>query len=105
MTQFHVFLHSIHLNTAALPAAMTPEAHQGFSFFPTKNLGCAGDGGMIVTDNEELYRLCQAYRVHGSGENGLLAYGKEKKVSVDLEHLDSADRFLHLGIQYIVMII
>lgn len=43
---------------------------------------------MIVTDNEELYRLCQAYRVHGSGENGLLAYGKEKKVSVDLEHLD-----------------
>lgn len=59
-----------------------------FSFFPTKNLGCAGDGGMIVTDDEELYRLCQAYRVHGSGENGLLAYGKEKKVSVDLEHLD-----------------
>lgn len=43
---------------------------------------------MIVTDKEELFRLCQAYRVHGSGENGLLAYGKEKKVPVDLEHLD-----------------
>lgn len=58
------------------------------SFFPTKNLGCAGDGGMIVTDNEELYRLCQAYRVHGSGVNGLLAYGKRKGVSVDVDSVD-----------------
>lgn len=58
------------------------------SFFPTKNLGCAGDGGMIVTDNEELYRLCQAYRVHGSGENGLLAYGKKKGISVKPEKID-----------------
>lgn len=58
------------------------------SFFPTKNLGCAGDGGMIVTDKEELYRLCQAYRVHGSGVNGLIAYGKEKGISVDLEDID-----------------
>ncbi len=58
------------------------------SFFPTKNLGCAGDGGMIVTDDEELYRLCQAYRVHGSGENGLLAYGKKKKIAVEPGNVD-----------------
>lgn len=58
------------------------------SFFPTKNLGCAGDGGMIVTDDEALYRLCQAYRVHGSGENGLLAYGKKKGIAVEPEKID-----------------
>ena len=58
------------------------------SFFPTKNLGCAGDGGMIVTDNEELYHLCQAYRVHGSGVNGFLAYGKKKGIDVELQSID-----------------
>lgn len=58
------------------------------SFFPTKNLGCAGDGGIIVTDNEEYYKLCQAYRVHGSGVNGLLAYGKKKGIAVDTECID-----------------
>ncbi len=45
-----------------------------FSFFPTKNLGCAGDGGIILTDNESLYRKCRAYRVHGSGKDGLFTY-------------------------------
>lgn len=40
------------------------------SFFPTKNLGAAGDAGMILTDNEVFYRACMAYRVHGSGMNG-----------------------------------
>lgn len=37
-----------------------------FSFFPTKTLGGYGDGGMIVTNNEELYKLFKAYRIHGS---------------------------------------
>lgn len=41
-----------------------------FSFFPTKNLGCAGDGGMITTNDEALARKCRAYRVHGSGLDG-----------------------------------
>lgn len=41
-----------------------------FSFFPTKNLGCAGDGGMIVTKNDDLATICKALRAHGSGENG-----------------------------------
>ena len=26
-----------------------------FSFYPTKNLGGYGDGGMILTDNKKLY--------------------------------------------------
>lgn len=58
------------------------------SFFPTKNLGCAGDGGMILTNDEELYKLCQAYRVHGSGANGLLAYGKQNGLPVDEKKID-----------------
>ncbi|MDI6752073.1 MAG: DegT/DnrJ/EryC1/StrS family aminotransferase [bacterium] len=37
-----------------------------FSFFPTKNLGGYGDGGMIVTDNKELADKMRMLRVHGS---------------------------------------
>ena len=51
-----------------------------FSFFPTKNLGCAGDGGMITTNDEAVYRKCRAYRVHGSGNDGLYAYCGEKGI-------------------------
>ncbi len=36
-----------------------------FSFFPTKNLGGYGDGGMIVTDDESLARKLRSLRVHG----------------------------------------
>lgn len=50
-----------------------------FSFFPTKNLGCAGDGGIITTDNEALYKKCLALRVHGSGVNGLFTYCENKR--------------------------
>ena len=37
-----------------------------FSFFPSKNLGGIGDGGMIVTNDEELYRQLFIMRNHGS---------------------------------------
>ena len=36
-----------------------------YSFFPTKNLGCAGDGGMIVTNNKANKNLLQKLRNHG----------------------------------------
>ena len=45
-----------------------------FSFFPTKNLGCAGDGGMITTNDDNLAAICRGLRVHGSGEGGRIAY-------------------------------
>ncbi|PLV59369.1 DegT/DnrJ/EryC1/StrS aminotransferase family protein [Thermotoga sp. KOL6] len=37
-----------------------------FSFFPTKNLGTYGDGGMIVTNDEEIAQKSRFLRVHGA---------------------------------------
>ena len=37
-----------------------------YSFFPTKTLGGYGDGGMIVTNNEEYYLKAKSLRVHGA---------------------------------------
>lgn len=37
-----------------------------FSFYPGKNLGAFGDGGAIVTDNEELYQAARIFRNYGS---------------------------------------
>ncbi|MEG0307426.1 MAG: DegT/DnrJ/EryC1/StrS family aminotransferase [Clostridium sp.] len=39
-----------------------------FSFFPTKTLGGYGDGGMIVTNSDELADLCRMFRVHGASK-------------------------------------
>lgn len=37
-----------------------------FSFFPSKNLNCYGDGGMIVVNDENLARKIKILRSHGS---------------------------------------
>ena len=57
-----------------------------FSFFPTKNLGCAGDGGIIVTNQKSVYRKSRAYRVHGSGLDGQFTYQS-------LQGIDSTEEF------------
>lgn len=39
-----------------------------FSFFPSKNLGCAGDGGIIVTDDEALAAKARKKANHGTSK-------------------------------------
>jgi dTDP-4-amino-4,6-dideoxygalactose transaminase len=70
-----------------------------FSFFPTKTLGAYGDGGMLITNNEELYREAKSYRVHGSsvkyhhdyiGYNSRLDTVQAAVLQVKLAHIDNA---------------
>lgn len=44
-----------------------------FSFFPTKNLGAFGDGGMITTDDDNFAIICRAFKEHGMAQNGAKA--------------------------------
>lgn len=38
----------------------------GFSFFPSKNLGCFGDGGLVTTNSDAAADKIKQYRNHGS---------------------------------------
>lgn len=44
-----------------------------FSFYPTKNLGGCGDGGMVTTNDDDLATILLALREHGAGQNGAKA--------------------------------
>ncbi len=39
-----------------------------FSFFPSKNLPCLGDGGAVVTDDDDVAALARRLRFHGSDD-------------------------------------
>lgn len=68
------------------------------SFFPSKNLGCYGDGGALLTDNDELAALIRSITNHGMkvryyydtiGVNSRLDTIQAAILRVKLRHLDS----------------
>ncbi len=69
-----------------------------FSFYPSKNLGCLGDGGAVTTNDEELYKKIKALANYGSdtkyhhiykGVNSRLDELQAGILDVKLKHLDN----------------
>ena len=68
-----------------------------FSFYPSKNLGCYGDGGAVVTSDEEIYKKLLMVRNYGQekryyhttfGLNSRLDELQAAILNVKLKHLD-----------------
>ena len=45
-----------------------------FSFYPSKNLGCFGDGGAIATDDDDVAEMARTLRFHGSRDKRTFEY-------------------------------
>ena len=67
-----------------------------FSFYPSKNLGAFGDGGAIVTDNEEYCRKIKMLRNYGSEKR---YYNDEVGVNSRLDELQAG--LLRVRLKYL----
>ena len=79
------------------------------SFFPSKNLGCMGDGGAIMTNDDELARKIRMIANHGQrelyvhemiGVNSRLDSLQAAILRVKLKHLDSYENKRNEAAQY-----
>jgi len=92
-------------DAAQAAGSLAPEGRAGglgtagtFSFFPSKNLACFGDGGMITTSDEQIAERARTLRFHGSrdkvtyeevGYNSRLDELQAAILRVQLPHLDA----------------
>lgn len=79
------------------------------SFFPSKNLGCYGDGGALMTDDDELAERIRMIANHGQrvkyhhavlGCNSRLDTLQAAVLDVKLKHLDEYSEARHAAAQY-----
>ena len=67
-----------------------------FSFYPTKNLGCLGDGGSIITNNKKLNDKVRLFRNYGSVKR------YQNEIIGDNSRLDEIQAgFLNVKIKYL----
>jgi dTDP-4-amino-4,6-dideoxygalactose transaminase len=71
-----------------------------FSFYPTKNLGCLGDGGALLTNNPDYFRKARMIRNYGSE---IKYYNEYQGVNSRLDEIQAA--FLRVKLKHLNTII
>ncbi|MEG4996781.1 DegT/DnrJ/EryC1/StrS family aminotransferase [Microcoleus sp. B4-D4] len=80
-----------------------------FSFYPSKNLGCFGDGGMLITNDAELAKTMRTFRNYGAlskylhteiGTNSRLDNLQAAILNIKLPYLEQWNRDRNLAAQH-----